>query len=100
LKGVPGTYQVDLLEKFQAVTKEDVLAALRAHFLPLFDSSTSVAVVVTAPSKADQIGAGLASAGFDVEKRTLEIDPSEFLEEDGIDSESGNESDPESDGRQ
>jgi len=77
LKGVPKDFQVDLLEKYQSVTKDDVLAALRTHILPLFDSSSSVAVVVTAPSNADQIGQGLRSAGFDVAERTLEIDPEE-----------------------
>ncbi|KAF8078531.1 Metalloenzyme, LuxS/M16 peptidase-like protein [Lyophyllum atratum] len=80
LKGVPRTHQVDLLEKYQAVTKEDVLAALEKHFLPLFQSSSSVVVTVTAPSKAEQIGEGLKAAGFDVEQRKLEIDPAELSE--------------------
>jgi len=81
LKGVTRTHQIDLLEKYQAVSKEDVLAALRKHFMPLFDSASSVAVVVTAPSKADQICEGLQQAGFDVDRRTLDLDPGEL--EDG-----------------
>ncbi|KAI0931998.1 hypothetical protein AcV7_000767 [Taiwanofungus camphoratus] len=102
LKGVSQNYNVDLLQKFQAVSKDDVLAALRTHFLPLFDSSSSVAVVVTAPSKASQIGEGLTTLGFEVEQRTLEADPDEDGEDGGSSgsestSEGGNES--ESDGR-
>jgi hypothetical protein len=78
LKGVSQNWNVELLKKYQAVTKEDVIAALKKHVLPVFDPSSSVAVAVTAPSKADSIGEGLTSAGFQVEKRTLEIDPSEL----------------------
>ncbi len=89
LKGVQQNYQVDLLEKFQAVTKEDVISVFRSHFLPLFDSKSSVAVVVTAPSKADAIDAGLKGYGFEVERRSLEIDPSEAEGSDGSDSDSG-----------
>jgi hypothetical protein len=48
---------------------------------------------VTAPSKADDIDAGLAGYGFEVERRTLEIDPSEM---DGSESGSDSESDSES----
>jgi hypothetical protein len=78
LRGVPQTHQVDLLEKYQVVTKEDVLEVFRKYFLPLFDASKSVAVVVTAPTKVDGIVEGLTAGGFVVEKRTLEIDPSEL----------------------
>jgi len=93
LKGVSRTHQVDLLEKYQVVTKEDVLEALQKHFLPLFDSSSSVAVVVTAPGKAEEIGEGLKAVGFDVTHKALEVDPSEMHEDgdeggDGSDSES------------
>lgn len=82
-------FQVELLDKFQAITKEDVISALRKHFLPLFDSSTSVAVVVTAPSKVEAVNADLKSEGFDVERRTLEVDPNEHADY----SESGSETD-------
>ncbi|KAL6304310.1 Metalloenzyme, LuxS/M16 peptidase-like protein [Sparassis latifolia] len=96
-KGVPQDHSIKLLEKYQAVTKEDVLAALRKYFLPLFDASSSVAVVVTAPSKAAQIGKELAAVGYDVEQRTLEVDPDE---ESGSESgsETGSEMGVESDG--
>lgn len=86
MKGVPQDYQVKLLEKFQAVTKDDVLAVLETYFLPLFDSSSSVAVVVTAPAKVDEISEGLGGLGFTVEKRSLEVDPNELG--DGSDSDS------------
>ncbi|KAI0051676.1 hypothetical protein FA95DRAFT_1586997 [Auriscalpium vulgare] len=82
LKGVPQTHNVDLLEKFQAVTKEDVLTSLRTYFLPLFDAKTSVVVSVTAPGKADEVSEGLTKAGFTVERRTLEVEADEDSEDD------------------
>ncbi|KAJ3514376.1 hypothetical protein NLJ89_g2417 [Agrocybe chaxingu] len=83
LKGVLRTHQVDLLEKYQIVTRKDVLTALEKHFLPLFDCKTSVAVVVTAPAKAEEIGNSLKAIGFDVTQRVMEIDPSEMEDVDG-----------------
>ncbi|KAL0072062.1 hypothetical protein AAF712_000985 [Marasmius tenuissimus] len=93
LKNVPQSYQVDLLEKFQGVTKEDVLKVLKTYFLPLLDSKASVAVVVTAPSRADGIDKELKAYGFDVERQSLEVDPNEL---EGSESESGSESGSES----
>ena len=78
LKNVSGTYQIDLLEQYQAVTKDDVLSALKIYFLPLFDPSSSIVVVVTAPAKADEIGAGLKAAGFEVTQRVMEIDANDM----------------------
>ncbi|KAH9950492.1 Metalloenzyme, LuxS/M16 peptidase-like protein [Amylocystis lapponica] len=95
LKGVPQNHNVALLEKFQAVTKEDVRRAFGTYFVPVFDPSSSVAVAVTAPSKAAAIGEGLAAAGYEVEQRTLQADPDEDGESDG---ESGSDSDGGSDG--
>lgn len=92
LKGLPQRYQIDLLEKYQEVTKQDVLDAFRTHFLPLFDASSSVAVVVTAPAKADAISTSLRSEGFEVTQRALEIDPSE-MEDDGSSEDGSCESD-------
>ena len=91
LKGVPRTHQIDLLEKYQTVTKVDVVAALRKHFLPLFDPTTSVAVVVTAPGNAEDVGNGLQAMGFEVTQKEMQIDPSEMEEY-----ETGSESDGES----
>jgi hypothetical protein len=99
LKNVPQTHQMDLLQKYQAVTKDDVLSVIKTHFLPLFDSSSSVAVVVTAPAKADEIGAGLKAKGFEVTQRFMKTDSEndgtaedDGTEDDGTDSESS--SDP------
>ena len=91
LKNVPKTHQIDLLEKYQAVTKDDVLSAIKTHFLPLFDPSFSVAVVVTAPAKADEIGAGLKAIGYEVTQRVMETD-SIASEDDDTDSESASDS--------
>jgi Zn-dependent M16 (insulinase) family peptidase len=87
MKGVSRTHQIDLLEKYQVVTKEDVLAALQKHFLPLFDPTSSVAVVVTAPAKSEEIGEWLKAGGFEVTQKVMDIDPSE-MEEDETDTES------------
>ncbi|KAF9015263.1 Metalloenzyme, LuxS/M16 peptidase-like protein [Cyathus striatus] len=94
LKGVPQNHQIDLLEKYQSVTKEDVLAALKIHFLPLFDATSSVAVVVTAPSKSESIRKGLKEAGFEVTHRELYVDPEEFEDDESeMDTDSSEETD-------
>ncbi|KAJ3559767.1 hypothetical protein NM688_g144 [Phlebia brevispora] len=93
LKGVPQDYTMKLLEKFQAVTKQQVVEALRKYFLPLFDPATSVAAVVTAPGKSADIGAQLKKIGYEVEQRTLDVsqdigDDSDFESDDSEGSES------------
>ena len=97
LRGVPKTHQIDLLEKYQAVTIDDVLRVIRTYFLPLFDSSSSVAIVVTAPAKAEEIGAGLEEKGFEVTQRVMEtnsteVDGYEVDGDDGTDSGSSSDS--------
>lgn len=82
LKGVSQDQNTDLLEKYQEVSKDDVLRILQQYFLPLFDASTSVVVSVTAPGKAQEISKGLKDAGFIVERRTLEADHDEGSESD------------------
>lgn len=77
LKGLCQGHNLQLLEQYQAVTKEDVLASLKKYILPIFSPSTSTVVVVTAPSRVDQITEGLTGYGFDVEKRTLEVEGDE-----------------------
>lgn len=102
LKGVSQRYNVDLLEKYQAISKEDVLDSLKRYFLPLFDPKSSVVVSVTAPGKVEEVSKGLGDAGFEVERRTLEVEPGEEEEEEDSDEdsdESGSESGSESDGR-
>ncbi|OJA10818.1 hypothetical protein AZE42_00264 [Rhizopogon vesiculosus] len=91
LKGVPQDHNLQQLEKYQAVTKADVLAALEKHILPVFSSKLSTVTVVTAPSKADEIADGLTGYGFEVEKRTLEVEVDDDGSESGSDSESDSE---------
>ena len=95
LKGVSQNYTIELLEKYQHITKEDVLAVLKKYFLPLFDSSSSVAVAVTAPGKADEVVEEFGKIGFEVERRTLQVEADE-LDSDS-EGESGSESESESD---
>jgi len=91
LKGVPPNHQIDLLNKYQAVTKEQVLDAFKKYFLPLFDAKTSVAVVVTAPGKVDDTAEALTKFGFEVTKRELEFDPEEMETDSDSECESGSE---------
>jgi hypothetical protein len=74
LRGVSQNYTSDLLKKYQAVTVQDVIKALRIHFLPLFDPERSIAAVVTGPAKAIDVTHGLESVGFDVEQREISSD--------------------------
>ncbi len=94
LKGVSQNFNVELLEKFQEITKDDVLAVLKQYFLPLFDSASSVAVIVTAPSKAEQVAQDLGKVGFDVEQKSLQVEADEDSEDsDSEESESDSASD-------
>ena len=86
MKGVSQDHTMKLLEQFQTVTKAQVIEALRTHFMPVFDPATSIAVVVTAPSKSEQIGADLKKIGYEVEQRTLDVEADEDGSEDSEDS--------------
>jgi Zn-dependent M16 (insulinase) family peptidase len=55
LKGVSHDYYKRLLEACQGVSSEDVLKAMQKYLLPIFQPETSVAFVVSAPGKADDI---------------------------------------------
>ena len=79
-----------MLDKYQDVTKEDVIDILRKYFLPLFDAKSSVVVSVTAPGKVEEIAENLKASGYDVEKRTLTVEPGED-DESGSESGSGSE---------
>ncbi|KAH9982380.1 Metalloenzyme, LuxS/M16 peptidase-like protein [Lactifluus volemus] len=96
LKGVPQNQNIDLLEKFSEVGKDDVLRVLRQYFIPVFDASTSVVVSVTAPGKADEISEGLEQAGFVVERRALDVGSEETWDFED-ENESGDETETESD---
>ncbi|KAJ3568798.1 hypothetical protein NP233_g5473 [Leucocoprinus birnbaumii] len=91
LKGVPKDWNKEFLSKFQSVTKDDIVRVLKQYFLPLFDPSSSIAVVVTAPSKAEEIGTGLQNVGFEVSHRELAVDPEE-LEGSEFETDTGSES--------
>ncbi len=91
MKDVPQNFQIDLLEKYQKVTKEQVLEVLEKYFLPLFKAESSVAVAVTAPSKSGPIAAALAEHGFDVDSRSIQVDAKEL--EEGSESSEGSEDD-------
>ena len=75
LKNISVTHHILQLEKYQAVTKDDVLDALKTYFLPLFEASSSIAVALTAPTKFDEIEEGLQAMGFEVTQRVMETDP-------------------------
>lgn len=95
LKGASQDFHLEMLEKYQAVTTEEVLTALRKYVLPVFDPKQSIAVSVSAPGKVDVTVEGLKAIGFEVETREVYVDPEEINGEDG--SESGSESESESD---
>lgn len=78
LKGVNQNHNRELLEKYQAVTKDEVLAALKKYCLRVFNPATSVAVIVTAPGKVDSTMAGFQNLGFVPERRELEVSPEEM----------------------
>ena len=94
LRGVPARHSVEMLEKYQAVTGEQVLKVLKKYFVPLFDPASSVVVSVNAPGKSDEIEEGLTKEGYVVERRTLDVEPEEL---EGSEDESGSESGSESD---
>ena len=71
IENLAGTHHILQLEKYQAVTKDDVLGALKTYFLPMFDPSSSIAVVVAAPVKIDEIGEGLEALGFEVTQKVM-----------------------------
>jgi len=72
LKGVSRSHQIDLLGKYQTIKKEDILAAFRKYFMPIFDPASSVAVVVTATGKVESVVDGLTGLGFDVTRKEIQ----------------------------
>ncbi len=80
----------------QSVTKEQVQESIRKYISPLFDASSSVAVVVSAPSKTVEIKDSLTTFGFEVETRTLDASQEELdmmeMDESESESESGSDS--------
>jgi Zn-dependent M16 (insulinase) family peptidase len=81
LKGLSSDHNVELLEKYQAVKKEDVMRCLQKYIVKLFQPESSIALAVTAPGKMDEIVEGLGKKGFKVEKRTIEVQDDEHSED-------------------
>lgn len=94
LRGVSQDHSIELLRKFQAVTKEDVLRVLKTGYMPLFDPKHSIAVVVAAPSQVEPVATGLSELGYDVQHRNVEISPDDLseMDVDGSDSSADEES--------
>jgi len=78
LKGVSQTFGRDLLQKMQLVTVDEVRDALKRYVLPVFDPTTSIAVVVSSPAKAGEIAHHLEGVGYEVERRTLDVSMDEY----------------------
>ena len=77
LKGLSSNHNVELLKKYQAVKKEDVMRCLKDYILKLFQPESSIALVVTAPGKSSEISEKLGEKGFKVEERTIEVQEGE-----------------------
>lgn len=98
LKGASQDFHLEMMEKYQAVTTEQVLGALKKYVLPVFDPKQSIAISVSAPGKVDATVEGLKAIGFQVETKEVYVDPEELngISEDGSDeSDSESESDDE-----
>lgn len=83
---MPQDHGRQLLTSIQAVDLASVRAALKTYILPLFDPSTSIAVVASSTSKANDIADGLKGSGFDVESRTLDFSGDEDMDDSGSES--------------
>jgi len=72
LKGVAPDHGRRQLEAIYAVTVDDVKATLKKYILPIFEPSTSFAVVASSPAKAEETKEQLRKAGFDVESKVMD----------------------------
>lgn len=50
------------------MTRAEVYEAIRKYIRPLFDASSSIAIVVAPPHKVNSVAKGLQELGMDVEK--------------------------------
>lgn len=71
LRGVPQSYQRDLLERAGKVSKSEVEAAMKKWLLPIFDPATSIAAVATSKGKLEAIQKQLKDLHFDVTVREI-----------------------------
>lgn len=69
---------------------------IEKYFVPVFDPTRSIAAVASSKAKSDEIAEELQKAGFEVERRTLDVgDDEDDDEEDEDDEEDGEEDEDE-----
>merc|ERR1712093_93615 len=83
LKGVPQTYQRDLLARAGKVTVDEVNTVIKKWLMSIFSPETSISAVATSPSKLEDVQKQLETLGFDVTVRHI---VAEGEEEEGSDS--------------
>ncbi|KAI9272698.1 Metalloenzyme, LuxS/M16 peptidase-like protein [Phascolomyces articulosus] len=71
LKQVPASYNRNLLSAIQGTTLDDLQHVLKKYFVNMFKPGKCNIVVVSAPSKSDEIKDGFASLGFNLNSMTL-----------------------------
>ena len=91
LKGLPADHNIELLEKYQSVGKEDVMRCLREYIVKLFRPESSAVLAVTAPGKSEGIADALELKGFKVENRTIEIQGDEHSKDESTSDSEGSE---------
>lgn len=69
LKGADQDRHLQMLQKYQEVTRDQVLGALKKYVLPVFDPATSIVSAACSPSVAEKVVEGLKSVGYEVESR-------------------------------
>lgn len=113
LKGIPQSYQRDLLAKarvssswilyvhdhradyvgsFQNVTLEEVNGVIRKYILPIFDSATSIAALTSSKGKAAEMKMQLEGIGFEVDLLDISKAEDDDASESGDESSEGSES--------
>ena len=92
LRGVPQSYQRDLLSRAGQLSKDEVESAVKKWLMPIFDPKSSIAAVATSKGKLESIQKTLNDMEFDV--TVLEIVGKGGEEEEGSEDEemSGDES--------
>ncbi|KAK0569478.1 hypothetical protein OC861_000851 [Tilletia horrida] len=96
--GVPKGRSRRLLEQLDSVTVADVQQVLKQYVVPLFDPSTSICSVVSAPQQAKAIRDSLTAVGYQIEDRTISAADDEDAEGEGESGDSEDDSDDSSEG--
>ncbi|KAI7848898.1 Metalloenzyme, LuxS/M16 peptidase-like protein [Circinella umbellata] len=71
LKQVPATYNRTLLSAIQMTTMKELQHVLKKYFVNMFTPGKCNIMVVSAPSKTDEIKDGFGSLGFNLDTMTL-----------------------------